>query len=96
MNKEIKKIKRRIVSILKERGVVKAGIFGSYARGEQKKNSDIDILIEIRDNNVSLFDLIALKRILEIAVKKKVDLVEYECIRDELKQNILRDEISII
>ena len=49
MNKEsaeLEKIKPKIVRILKKYGVKKAGIFGSYARGEQKKRSDIDILIQ--------------------------------------------------
>ncbi len=43
MNKEIEKIKKKIVPILKKNKVVRAGIFGSYARGENKKNSDVDI-----------------------------------------------------
>ncbi len=44
--KIIKNIQSKIVPTLKKNGVVKAGIFGSYARGEAKKNSDIDILIQ--------------------------------------------------
>src|SRR3989344_3383189 len=39
----LKKIKPKIIKILKKNKIKKAGIFGSYARGEQKKNSDIDI-----------------------------------------------------
>ncbi len=42
-------IKKKIAPILKKYNVTKAGIFGSYARGEQKRNSDVDILIEIGD-----------------------------------------------
>ncbi len=37
-----------LVPILKRNGVLKAGIFGSYARGEQKKQSDVDILIKFK------------------------------------------------
>ena len=47
MNKELLEIKRKAVPLLKKYGVVRAGIFGSYARGEQKKRSDIDILVKI-------------------------------------------------
>ena len=43
-NKEIEEIKMKIIPVLKEYRVTRAGIFGSYARGEQKKDSDIDIL----------------------------------------------------
>ncbi|OIO42433.1 hypothetical protein COU56_04985 [Candidatus Pacearchaeota archaeon CG10_big_fil_rev_8_21_14_0_10_31_9] len=92
---EIEKIKQKIIPVLKEYKVTKAGIFGSYARGEQKKNSDIDILIKINDD-VGLIEVIRLKRMLQKAIKKKVDLVEYETIRPEMKNNILRDTIPII
>ena len=60
-NKEIEKIKKKIIPILKKNKVVRAGIFGSYARGEQKKNSDIDILVRINDKNMSLIDFVKLK-----------------------------------
>jgi len=46
-NKEISRIKRKIIPILRKNDVVRAGIFGSYARGEAKKRSDIDILIKV-------------------------------------------------
>jgi predicted nucleotidyltransferase len=92
---EIEKIKKKIVPVLKEFKVTKAGLFGSYARGEQKKNSDVDILVEI-DNSYSLLRVIDLKLKLEKAVKKKVDLVEYALIRKEIKNNVLNDEVPII
>jgi len=95
MNKEIDKIKEKIVPILRENNVTKAGIFGSYARGEQKKRSDVDILVEI-DNGIDLIEFIRLRTKLQKAIKRKVDLVEYTCIRKELKNSILNDEIQII
>jgi hypothetical protein len=96
MNDEIKKMKPEIVKILKKNGVVRAGIFGSYARGEQKKGSDIDILIEIPDMKFSLMDLIGLKLELEDLLGKKVDLVEYEVIKPRIKKGILEEEVKII
>ncbi len=92
---EVEKIKEKIVPILKSNKISKAGIFGSFARGEQKKRSDIDILVEIPDNR-SLLEVIKLKILLEKTLKKKVDLVEYELIRKEIKEYILNDEIQII
>lgn len=59
-NKEIARIKRLAVPVLKDNKVKKAGIFGSYARGEQKKRSDIDILIEF---NGSLLDVVGIPTI---------------------------------
>ena len=92
--KEIEAIKKKMIPVLKNFNVKKAGIFGSYARGEQKRNSDIDLLIEI-NNGADLFDLIRLKANLEKETKKRVDLVEYNLIRKELKKKILNEEIPI-
>ena len=82
-------------NILEEEGVLKAGVFGSYARGEQKKNSDIDILIEI-DSEKSLLDLISIKLRLEKELKKKIDLVEYCTLHPMVKKDVLQEEIKII
>lgn len=92
---EIESIKKKILPTLKEYKVTKAGIFGSYARGEQKKKSDVDILVEI-DNGADLIDLIRLRAKLQKIMKRKVDLVEYAGIRKEIRENILNDEIQII
>ncbi len=94
-NNKIEIIKKSILPILKRHRVTKAGIFGSFARGEQNRDSDVDILVEIH-GGTDMLELIRLKRILEISLKKKVDLVEYESIRSELRNNILQDEIRII
>jgi hypothetical protein len=93
-NKEIEVIKEKIEPILKKNKVTRAGIFGSYARGEQKKKSDIDILIEIGEW-ADLLDLANLKNLLEKHLGRKVDLVEYELIRSELRDRILKEEIPI-
>ena len=93
MNKNIKKIKSEIVPILKKYKIVKAGIFGSYARGDYKKNSDIDILIEFND---SLLTLVGIEMELKKKLRKKVDLLTYRGIHPLLKERILKEEIKII
>ena len=94
--KEIEKIKSKIVNILKKNHVNRAGIFGSYSRGEQKKDSDIDIAVNIRDKNMSLLGFIGLKLNLEDALRKRVDLVEYSVIKPLIKNRILKEEVRII
>ena len=96
INKEIEEIKSKILPVLKKNKVTKAGIFGSYSRGEQKKDSDIDIVVNIDDKNMSLLGFIGLIRILEEVLKKKVDLVEYNAIKPRIKERILNEEIRII
>ncbi len=93
--KEIRAIKRKIINVLKKYKVTKAGIFGSYARGDYKKNSDIDILVEINDKKMSLLGFVHIKHELEDSLKKKVDLVEYDTIKPLLKDRILKDEVII-
>ncbi|KHO54610.1 MAG: hypothetical protein QT10_C0014G0008 [archaeon GW2011_AR19] len=90
----IEKIKEKIIPILKKHKAIKAGIFGSYARGDYKEKSDIDILVEL-NKNLSLDEVIMIKIDLEKVLKKKVDLVEYETIRPELRESILKEEVSI-
>ena len=94
-NREIEEMKNKIIPVLKEYRVIRAGIFGSYARGEQKKNSDVDILVKTGDE-MGLLEFIGLKLMLQRVVKRKVDLVEYETIRKELRETILNDEIRIL
>ena len=90
---KIESIKKRIIPILKKYGVTKAGIFGSYARGEQKRNSDIDILVEIKG---SLFDLAKLELELEEKLEKAKDVLSYKGISPYLKKSILAEEVRII
>jgi|SRR3989344_7678026 len=97
MKQKIKLPKDKIIKILKENGVKRAGIFGSYARGEQNKNSDIDILVEVpKDRKFSLLDLVRLERRLRIVLGMKVDLSTYKGINYLLKKRILKEEVKII
>ena len=96
INREIEKIKPKIINILKKNKVTRAGIFGSYSRGDQKKNSDIDIVVEINNKNMSLLDFIELKLKLEDVLRKKIDLVEYSAIKPLIKNKILKEEVKII
>lgn len=93
MNKEINRIKPKIKRILKKHNIARAGIFGSYARGEQKKDSDIDILIEFKGG---LLSLIRLERELRKNLGRKVDLLTYNAINHLLKKRILKEEVRII
>jgi|SRR3989338_1914738 len=93
-NKDIIRLQKDIIPILKKNNVVKAGIFGSYARGEAKKKSDIDILIQPPKGIGFRFAGIQLE--LEEKLKRKVDLVSYNGISPYLEKYILKDEIRIL
>lgn len=94
INKALIKIQPKIVKLLKKEGIKKAGIFGSYARGDQKKNSDIDIVIKPTKNMG--FKFAGLEIELSKKLGKKVDLVSYNGLSPHLKDKILHQEIRII
>ena len=83
-----------IKRVLKKNKVRKAGIFGSYVRGEQKKNSDIDIIIEL-PRGIG-FGFVGIANQLENTLKKKVDLVTYNGLSPYLKDEILNSEVRIL
>ena len=89
-----KKIKYKIIRILSQHNIKKAGIFGSYARGDYKKNSDIDILIQ-PPKGMGL-EFISVQLELEDKLKRKVDLVTYKGIHPLIKKQVLDEEIKII
>ncbi len=92
---EIEELNEKITPILKKYSVKRAGLFGSYTRGEQKENSDIDILVEIEED-ISLLDFIGLKLELEDALGIKVDLVEYCTIKPVLRDVILKEQVAVL
>jgi predicted nucleotidyltransferase len=92
---EIKKILTKHKSEVQEKyGVKEIGIFGSFVRGKQKKQSDIDILVEY-STLPDVFLLIDLEDYLRKILKKKVDLVRKEAIRPELKEIISKEVVYI-
>ena len=93
-NKEINKIRPKIIEILRKRKVKKAGIFGSYARGEQKKRSDIDIVIQ-PPSGIG-FGFAGIKAELEKGTGIKVDLITYKSINPLIRDKILNEEIRLL
>lgn len=92
----VSNIKKRSIPILKRHSVKRAAIFGSFARGEAKANSDVDILIEYKTKNKSLFDLVDLKSELEEILGRKVDIVTYNSIYWRIRERILAEQVVIL
>lgn len=85
-------LRSKTEEILSAYGVKKAAVFGSHARGTQNKDSDIDILVELK-RPLSLLDYVGLKQSLEDKLRKSIDLVQYNRIKPALRNFILQDEI---
>lgn len=91
----IENIRKKVVPVLKRHGAKKAGLFGSLVRGQMKKRSDIDVLVDL-PRNLSLIDIVGIQQEIEEVVGRKVDLVQYEAIKPLLKKYILSEEIRIL
>ena len=87
--KKILKTLKGLEGEIKEKyKAVVVGIFGSYARGEQKKKSDLDVLVRFYDG-ATLFEFGGLAIFLEEKLRiKKVDVVPLETGREELKEAV--------
>jgi len=89
-------MKNLILSHLKEYDPLKVGIFGSFARGDNKKDSDIDILVEFKESP-SLLTLIKLENDLSEILGVKVDLVTTGALKNKrVKKSIKKDLINIL
>ena|SRR3990167_8415738 len=87
------KIKQEIINILKKHDICHAAIFGSFATGEAREDSDLDILIEFgAAKKKTLLDLASLKIELEELSGRTVDIVEYSAIYPPLRDRILREQ----
>lgn len=95
MKTNLSEIKKKALPILKEAGVTRSSIFGSYVRGEEKEDSDIDLLIEF-PRGKTLLDLVRLERNLGVVLGRKVDLVTYKSVSPLLKEHIQKDQIQIL
>lgn len=77
-------------------GVKTLGIFGSYARGEQRRHSDLDILVEFDDRIITLFDIVNLEEELSRLLSVKVDLVEKQALKPSIGKQILQEVIPVL
>ena len=83
----IKSSKREIETLY---GVNKVGLFGSYVREQQRKKSDIDILVSF-SRDIDLFDFLELREYLEKRLHHKVDLVMESALKPVIGRRILSE-----
>ena len=95
MKNDINKIKQKIIPILQGYGVRKIALFVSCVRGQMRKNSDIDILVDIKAD-ISLLDFVGLKQKIEEVLGRKVDLVEYDTLKPILRERILKQQVVLL
>lgn len=95
MNQEIiSKLKQEKKNLHDKYKVTRLGVFGSFARGEETPDSDIDILVEYSDVP-GMIEFLSTEEYLETILNRKIDLVRETAIRPELKDVIMSEVIMI-
>jgi len=88
-------VKKQIIDVLLPYEPVRIGVFGSYARGENSPESDLDLLVHFK-NRIGLLRLVQLQQRLSDLLKVQVDLVTENGLKNpRLKKYIYKDLISI-
>ncbi len=79
---------------LKARGVSHAALFGSVARGEQRPDSDIDIMVDIDPAaSMGVYEYVAVVNFLEDMFSTRVDVSNRKAMRDHMRPNAERDAL---
>lgn len=98
MNRELAEIKGTLErlgeQIKKEYKAEIIGLFGSYVRGEQDGESDVDVLVKFLEG-ATLFDFVGLADFLEERLSVKVDVVSERSLRPELREHILKEVVAV-
>lgn len=86
--------KKEIQQIARQHGARNLRVFGSVARGEAAKGSDLDLLVEMESGR-SLLDLVAIKQDLEELLGCKVDVVTEAAVSPYLRERVLNEAVSL-
>lgn len=87
-------LKKNIIPILLKNHVIKAAFFGSFARGDNRPDSDIDLLVDLEPKK-SLLDLIGLEQDLEDKFNKKFDVVTFKSLNPKIKEYVYQIPINL-
>lgn len=90
-------IKRVVQDYFKDKPVNTVYLFGSYARGDAREDSDVDLIIEIDDTvkKLTLFGFLGLQLGLENSLNKKVDLIESHLFFPRIKVQVEKQKIIL-
>ncbi len=94
LEKILEVLRQQIPMLVERYGVETLEVFGSYVRSEQKKDSDLDVLVTFKEDP-SLLTYIAIENYLSDLLDIKVDLVMKDSLKPKTGQQILREAIPV-
>ena len=89
----VDEIRRLATPIAQQYGVAKLALFGSYARGEQNANSDIDFIVD--KGAIRGWEFFGFIDDLEKSLNTRVDVLTYNALRSSMIHDAIRDEVII-
>lgn len=89
-----KKITGQLPYLRQKYHVKRLGIFGSVVKNQQRKGSDVDMLVEFT-SPIGFFDFIRLENFLTKALNQKVDLVSKRALKPAIKDNVLKEALYV-
>ena len=95
MKRQTRIMVNRIRKVLVGEPIQKAWLFGSYARGQEGPDSDIDLLVQMVPNDLTILGFLKIQTRLEKATNRQVDLIEDECLEDFARVSADKDKILI-
>ena len=95
MRPTLDEIRTVVAAPMSRRGVVRAGVFGSFARGEATKSSDADFFVEFEEGR-TLVDLSGLRLDLCEVLGREVDVATLGSLHPELRERILREVVPLL
>ena len=83
-----------INQLCQTRGITFLGLFGSFARGEESPQSDVDLLADFKQE-ISLLQIIALEQTLSNILHRKVDLVERPTLKPRIQTQVMQEMLKV-
>ncbi len=90
----IDELKQKLTPVFKKYGIMRASVFGSYARGEATGGSDVNLLIFIGED-FGLDSYVAFKHEAVETLGKDVDILEYRSIGKRMEKDILQEAVLL-
>ncbi|UUX93839.1 nucleotidyltransferase family protein [Methanoplanus endosymbiosus] len=88
-------LKKSEGEIFQKFGVLRIGIFGSYVRGTDTPDSDVDVFVEFREGEKTFDNYMELKFYLESLFKRNVDLVTYDGLNPHIRDDVMSEVIYV-
>jgi len=88
-------LKEKVEGVMRRRGVVRASLFGSMARGEATAESDVDFLVEFEEGR-TLLDLSGLRLDLREVLQREVDVATPNSLHPQMRDRILSERVRIL